>query len=94
MTKPQYEVHHNNACYTSDDDELRATVDMPVPSEDPASASSEGKNHEDENYHLHVDKKLKAGSSIGAGPSQVKRVKKEKHLLHSWMTILILRTPS
>jgi hypothetical protein len=25
---------------------------------------SEGKNHEDENYHLHVDKKLKAGSHV------------------------------
>jgi hypothetical protein len=48
--------------YTSDDDELCASVDTPVPSEDPASASSKGKNHEDENYHLHVDKKLKAGS--------------------------------
>ena len=37
---------------------------MLVPSEDPASASSEGKNHEDENYHLHVNKKLKAGSHV------------------------------
>jgi hypothetical protein len=35
-----------------------------VPSEDPASASSDGKNHEDENYHLHINKKLKAGSHV------------------------------
>ncbi len=32
--------------------------------------------------------------SIGASPSWVKRVKKEKPLLHSWMTILILWMPS
>jgi hypothetical protein len=62
--KHQYKAHHNNTCYTSDDDELCASVDMPVPSEDPASASSEGKNHEDENYHLHVNKKSKAGSHV------------------------------
>jgi hypothetical protein len=60
--KCQYEAHHNNGHYTSDDNESRASVDTPVPSEDPASASSKGKNHEDENYHLHFDKKLKAGS--------------------------------
>jgi hypothetical protein len=28
------------------------------------SASSEGKNNEDENYELHFDKKLKAGSHV------------------------------
>jgi hypothetical protein len=49
---------------TSDDDELRASVDMPVPSEDLASASTKGKNNEDENYHLNVDKKLKSGSHV------------------------------
>ncbi len=52
----QYEAHHNDAQYTSDDDELHASVDTPVPSEDHTSASSEGKINEDENYHLHLDK--------------------------------------
>ncbi len=33
-------------------------------------------------------------NSIGAGPSRVKRVKKEKRLLHSWTTIWILWMPS
>ena len=40
-------------------------TDTPVPSEDPASASSKSKKtHKDENYHLHVDKKMKAGSHV------------------------------
>jgi hypothetical protein len=60
--KNQYKVHHNNARYTSDDDESRASANTLVPSEDLASASSKGKNHEGENYHLHVNKKLTAGS--------------------------------
>jgi hypothetical protein len=56
--KHHYEAHHNSACYTSDDDKLRLITATPVPSEDPASASSESKKtHKDENYHLHVDKK-------------------------------------
>ncbi len=54
--KHQYEVHHNNVGYTSDDGELRISADTLVSSEDPPSASSKSKTHEDENYHLHVDK--------------------------------------
>jgi hypothetical protein len=58
-------LHHNNACYTSNNDELRLSTNTPVPSEDPASASSKSKKtHKDENYHLHVDKKMKAGSHV------------------------------
>jgi hypothetical protein len=61
----QYEAHHNDARYTSDNNKLRISTDTPVPSKDPASASSESKkNHEDENYHLHIDKKIKAGSHV------------------------------
>jgi hypothetical protein len=41
-----------------------ASVDTPVPSEDNRSASSDGEINEDENYHLHVDKKLKAGCHV------------------------------
>ncbi len=44
---------------------MHLSANTPVPSEDPASASSENKKtHKDENYHLHVDKKLKAGSHV------------------------------
>ncbi len=58
-------MHHNNAHYTSNDDESRLSTDTPVPSEDPASSSSESKkNHEDENYHLHIAKKMKTGSHV------------------------------
>ncbi len=58
-------MHHTDARYTSDDDKLQVSTDTPVPSEDPASASSESKkNHEDENYHLHINKKMKAGSHV------------------------------
>jgi hypothetical protein len=42
--KCQYEAHHNNAFYTSDDNESRISTDTPDPSEDPASASSKSKN--------------------------------------------------
>jgi hypothetical protein len=59
-----YEAHHNDACYTSNDNELCISADTPVPSEDPASASSESKTHKDENYHPHFDNKLKAGSHV------------------------------
>jgi hypothetical protein len=63
--KHQYKAHHNDVHYTSDDDESRISTDTPVPSEDPASASSKSKKiYEDENYHLHVDKKMKAGSHV------------------------------
>jgi hypothetical protein len=44
---------------------LHISTDTPVPSEDPASASSKSKKtHKDEIYHLHVDKKMKAGSHV------------------------------
>jgi hypothetical protein len=63
--KRPHEVHHNDACYTSNDDELRSSMDTPVPSEDLASASSKSKkDHKDENYHLHVSKKMKAGCHV------------------------------
>jgi hypothetical protein len=63
--KRQYEAHHNDVHYTNDDNESRISTATPVPSEDPASASSESKNtHEDENHHLHIDKKMKAGSHV------------------------------
>jgi hypothetical protein len=89
--KSHYEAHHNNARYTSDNDESRLSTDTPVPSEDPESASSESKKtHKDENYHLHVDKKMKAGSHVPCKsdhrqqrtkPSQVKSAKKDKRLI-------------
>ncbi len=64
--KRPHEAHHNDARYTSNDDESRSTMDTPVPSEDLASASSESeKDHEDENYyHLHVSKKMKADCHV------------------------------
>ncbi len=83
--------------------ESRASVDMPAPSEDPTSASSEGKIKENENYHLHIDKKMNSGchvprkstnDSIRASPSWVKEVEIERCLLHSWTTSLISQTPS
>jgi hypothetical protein len=57
-------VHHNGACYASDNNELRTSVVTPVPNEDPTSASSEGKINNDEDYYLHIDKKLKAGCHV------------------------------
>jgi hypothetical protein len=63
--KRQYKAHHNDVCYTSDDDESCISTDTLVPSEDPTSASSESKKiHEDENYYLHIDKKMKTGSHV------------------------------
>jgi hypothetical protein len=41
--KRQYEAHHNDVRYTSDNDKLHISTDTPVPSEDPASASSKSK---------------------------------------------------
>ncbi len=49
---------------TSDNNGSRASVDTTVPSEDPMSASSEGKLNRDENYHLQGDKKMKAGFHV------------------------------
>jgi hypothetical protein len=63
--KHQYKVHHNYACYTSDNNESRISTNTLVSSEEPASASSKSKKtHKDENYHLHIDKKMKAGSHV------------------------------
>jgi hypothetical protein len=63
--KRQYKAHHNDARYTSDNNETCISTDTPVPSEDPVSASSESKKtHKDENYHLHFNKKMKAGSHV------------------------------
>jgi hypothetical protein len=63
--KRPHEAHHNDARYTSNNDESRSSMDTLVPSEDPASASSESKkDHKDENYHLHVSKKKKAGCHV------------------------------
>jgi hypothetical protein len=76
---------------------------MLVPSKEPTSALSEGKINKDEKYHLRIDKKTRHDAmclinlsinSIGASPSQVKEVEKERYLLHSWTTILISLTPS
>jgi hypothetical protein len=77
--KHSHEAHHNNARYTSDDDESRLSTDTPVPSEDPASASSESKKGDaDENYHLHVSKKMKAGHHVPCKSDQSQLVQKEK----------------
>jgi hypothetical protein len=62
--KPQYKAHDNDAHYTGDNDESHISAAILVPSEDPVSASSKSKTHEDENCHLHVNKKLKAGSHV------------------------------
>ena len=76
--------------YTSDDDELRSSTNTPAPSEDPASASSKSKKgNEDDNYHLHVSKKMKqvamclASLTIydrRASLSRVKKKREEKNL--------------
>jgi hypothetical protein len=54
--KRSHESHHNDARYTSEDDESHSSTDAPAPSEDPASASSGSKEHKDENYHLQASK--------------------------------------
>jgi hypothetical protein len=63
--KCQYEAHHNDARYTSDDDKSCSSTDTPVLSEDLASASSKSnKTDEDEIYHLCIEKKMKAGGHV------------------------------
>jgi hypothetical protein len=101
--KCQHELHHNDARYTSDDDELRASVDTLVPSEDQTSFLSEDKINKDENYHLHMNKILKAGCRVlcksdhqqhRSKSKLIKRAKRKRRLLHSWMMISFLQTPS
>jgi hypothetical protein len=62
--KHLHEAHHNDACYTSKDDESHSSTDAPAPSEDPASASSGSKEHKDENYHLQASKRMKASGHV------------------------------
>jgi hypothetical protein len=62
--KCTHEAHHNDARYTSKDDESCYSTDAPAPSEDPASASSGSKEHEDENYHLQASKRMKASGHV------------------------------
>jgi hypothetical protein len=86
--KHPHEMHHNNARYTSNDDESRSSMNTPVPSEDPASASSGSKkDHEEENYQLHVSKKMKVGRHVPRKSDRRSKFqssqkgKKEKRLL-------------
>jgi hypothetical protein len=62
--KRSHEAHHNDARYTSKDNESRSSTDAPAPSEDPASASSGSEEHEDENYHLQAFKRMKASGHV------------------------------
>jgi hypothetical protein len=63
--KRHYKAHHKDVCYTSIDDELCLNINTPVSSEDPESASSKSKKtHEDESYHLHDTKKMKADCHV------------------------------
>ncbi len=62
--KHSHEAHHNDACYTSKDDESRSGTDAPAPSDDPAWASGRSKEHEDENYHLQASKRVKASGHV------------------------------
>jgi hypothetical protein len=62
--KCSHEAHHNDACYTSKDDEPCSSSDAPAPSEDPASTSSGSKEHRDENCHLQASKRMKASSHV------------------------------
>jgi hypothetical protein len=62
--KRPHEAHHNDACYTSEDNESRSSNDTPAPSEDPASASSGSEEHKDEKYHLQASKKMKASGHV------------------------------
>jgi hypothetical protein len=62
--KHSHEVHHNDARYTSKDDESHSSTDAPAPSEDPASASNGSKEHEDENCHLQASKRMKASGHV------------------------------
>ncbi len=62
--KRLHEAHHNDVRYTSKDNESRSSTDAPAPSEDPASALSGSKEHEDENYHLQASKRMKASGHV------------------------------
>jgi hypothetical protein len=88
--KRSHEAHHNDARYTSKDDESRSGTDPPAPSEDPASASSGSKEHKDENYHLQASKRMKASAMCLASltihvssvsPRRVAKKRKKKNLL-------------
>jgi hypothetical protein len=62
--KRLHEAHHNDARYTSKDNESHSSTDAPAPSEDPASASSGSEEHKDENYHLQASKRMKASGHV------------------------------
>jgi hypothetical protein len=63
----------------SDDDESRLSTNTPVPSEDLAPASSKSKEGDvDENYHLHVSKKMKADCHVPCKSDQSQLIQKEK----------------
>ncbi len=62
--KRSHEVHHNDARYTSKDNESRSSTDAPAPSEDSGSASSGSEEHKDENYQLQASKRMKASGHV------------------------------
>jgi hypothetical protein len=55
-------LHHASLAQHSLDEQRRRSTDT-VPSDNKASASCDN-NNKDKNYHLHFDKKLKAGCVV------------------------------
>ena len=74
--KRAYEVHHNDERHASEDEESCAIVDLPPPSNNSHALPSEDKEqHEEEQYHVHFEKKIKVGFQVAHVPCKKKSVK-------------------
>ena len=72
--KCNYEAYHNDERNVSKDGESRASVDSPPASNSPALHSEDKEQHDKEQYHVHFEKKMKAGPQMAHIPRKRKGV--------------------
>ena len=72
--KRPYEAHHNGKHHASKDEESRASVDSPPPSDNHALLSEDKEQHKEEQYHVHFEKKMKVGSQVAHVPRKKKSI--------------------
>jgi hypothetical protein len=77
-------VHHNNNGYEDKDKESRASVDLPAPSDGQGLPLKDEQHNEDEQYHVHFEKKMKVGSHVPCKKKSVNSIVSTCHKPWYW----------
>ena len=70
-----HEAHHNDKQEAINDKESQASTDLPPSSDSPASRSEDKEQREEEQYHVHFEKKMKAAPQMAHVPRTRKSMK-------------------